>query len=93
MPVSVFGQVPRDQREQELDYFLSKQYNSIGLRIQKKLIGVEQQFSSNYANLITNPNNLATNQLNSNSFLSNSSASMQNSNNNNQNNQLQAPTK
>jgi hypothetical protein len=29
--------VPREQREQELEYFLNKQYNDLGLRIKSKL--------------------------------------------------------
>ncbi len=44
LPVDGFGQVPRDQRQQELEYFLNKQYNSIGLRLQSKLISIEKQF-------------------------------------------------
>lgn len=47
MPVSLFGQVPRDQREQELEYFINKQYNTLGLKIQNKLVNFEQQFSQN----------------------------------------------
>lgn len=42
LPVSSFGQVPRDQRQQELEFFLNKQYNSIGLKLQQKLISVEK---------------------------------------------------
>lgn len=38
MPVSAFGQVSRNQREQELAYFQSKQLNTLGLKIQTKLI-------------------------------------------------------
>jgi hypothetical protein len=45
LPVSTFGQVPRDQRQQELEYFLNKQYNAIGLRIQQKLISVDRHFN------------------------------------------------
>ena len=45
LPVSTFGQVPRDQRQQELEYFLSKQYNATGLRIQQKLISVDRHFN------------------------------------------------
>ncbi len=29
--------MPREQREQELEYFLNKQYNDLGLRIKSKL--------------------------------------------------------
>ncbi len=66
MPVSIYGQVPRDQREQELEYFLSKQYNSIGLRIQNKILALDQQQQQSNSNKLT-----------SGSFLSNSSASFQ----------------
>ena len=44
-PVAIFGQVPRFQREQELEFFLSKQSNTLGLRIQNKLSAIDQQFS------------------------------------------------
>ena len=43
LPVSQLGPVSRDQREQELDYFLTKQYNELGMRIQTKLNNVQQQ--------------------------------------------------
>ena len=79
MPVSIFGQVPRDQREQELEYFLSKQYNTIGLKIQNKLNYIEQQFNPNTTNQANN------NQLNSNSFISASTTSLQNKDQNNMN--------
>jgi hypothetical protein len=45
LPVGGFGQVPRDQRQQELEYYLSKKYNSIGLRLQTKLNSIERQFT------------------------------------------------
>lgn len=47
MPVSLFGQVSRDQREQELEYFINKQYNTLGMKIQNKLATIDQQFSPN----------------------------------------------
>ncbi len=46
MPVSTFGQVPRDVSQKELEYFLNKQYNTIGIRLQEKLLSVEKHFSS-----------------------------------------------
>jgi hypothetical protein len=74
LPVSIFGQVPRDQREQELEFFLSKQYNSVGLRIQNKLIMIDQQFG--VAQQSSQPSITANNgnQFSSNSFVSETSA-------------------
>lgn len=46
LPVGSFGQVTRDQRQQELEYYLNKQYNSIGIRLQIKLNSIEKQFLS-----------------------------------------------
>ena len=46
LPVSTYGQVPRDQRQKELEHFMNKQYNTIGLRIQQKLISVEKILNS-----------------------------------------------
>ena len=46
LPVGAFGQVTRDQRQQELEYFLNKQYNSIGIRLQSKLNSIEKQFQA-----------------------------------------------
>ena len=76
MPVSIFGQVPRDQREQELEFFLSKQYNTVGLRIQNKLNIMEAQFSQSNISI----NNPPAAQFISNSFMSNSSASLNGNN-------------
>ena len=56
-PVALFGQVPRFQREQELEYFLSKQCNSLGIRIQNKLISVENNFLMNQALTMNEANN------------------------------------
>ena len=53
MPVSMFGQVSRDQREQELEYFINKQYNNLGMKIQNKLAMVDQQYSPNPSIMIT----------------------------------------
>ena len=50
MPVSAFGQAPRDQREQELEYFLSKQNNTVGLKLNKKLYALDQQVTAAAAN-------------------------------------------
>ena len=44
LPVGGFGQVSRDHRQQELEYYLNKQYNSIGLQLQTKLNSIEKQF-------------------------------------------------
>jgi hypothetical protein len=38
LPVSSHGPVQREQREQELEYFLNKQYNDLGLCIKTKLV-------------------------------------------------------
>jgi hypothetical protein len=43
-PVSLFGQISRNQREQELEHFINKQYNTFGLRMQNKLNAIAQQF-------------------------------------------------
>ena len=59
--MSGFGQVPRDQRQQELEYFLNKQYNSIGLRLQTKLVSIEKQFQN--TNNIAASNNEVTNTI------------------------------
>ena len=37
LPASLDGPVPREQRKQELEYFLNKQYNDLGLRIKNKI--------------------------------------------------------
>jgi hypothetical protein len=37
LPVSTDGPVLREQREQELEYFLNKQYNELGLKIKTKI--------------------------------------------------------
>ena len=66
--VSIFGQIPRNQREQELEYFINKQYNSFGIRIQNKLNAVDQQFQLNQQQ--SNQNN---NINNNNAILPNSS--------------------
>lgn len=41
---SLFGQVERDRREQELEYFLGKQNNAIGNKIQNRFVSVEKQY-------------------------------------------------
>jgi hypothetical protein len=64
LPVSIFGQVPRDQREQELEFFLSKQYNSVGLRIQNKLNIIDQQFGGSQATLASSNSIAAINSNN-----------------------------
>ena len=46
LPVSTFGQVPRDQRQKELEFFLNKQYNTIGLKIQNRINSVEKQLQT-----------------------------------------------
>ena len=55
--------MPRFQREQELEYYLSKQSNSLGLRIQNKLAAIDQQFSLQNTNQIMNEstNSISTN--------------------------------
>lgn len=66
MPVSMFGQISRDQREQELEYFINKQYNTLGMKIQNKLAMVDQQYSPNPTIMITSakPMNSASQQQN-----------------------------
>ncbi|CAF0716214.1 unnamed protein product [Brachionus calyciflorus] len=66
MPVSLYGQVSRDQREQELEFFINKQYNTIGMKIQNKLASVDQQFSPNPTISINSakPSNSASQQQN-----------------------------
>lgn len=41
------GPVPREQREQELEYFLNKQSNELGLRIKSKLSLLQSGNDSN----------------------------------------------
>ena len=60
-PVALFGQVPRFQREQELEYFLSKQCNGLGIRIQNKLISVDNNMLMNQALSMNEPNNIINN--------------------------------
>lgn len=36
----------RDHRQQELEYYLNKQYNSIGLQLQTKMNSIEKQFKN-----------------------------------------------
>jgi hypothetical protein len=48
--VSLFGQTSRNQREQELEYFINKHYNSYGIRLQTKLNAIDQQFQINNSN-------------------------------------------
>ena len=55
-----FGQVPRDQRSQELEYYLNKQYNSIGLRLQTKLNSIEKQFTIQDTDTEVSPNSTNT---------------------------------
>ena len=38
--------MPRDQRQKELEYYLKKQYNTIGLKLQNRLNSVDKQFQS-----------------------------------------------
>ena len=47
VPVSIFGQISRNQREHELEYHLNKQFNTVGIRVQNKFLAVEQQFNNN----------------------------------------------
>lgn len=58
-PVALFGQVPRFQREQELEYFLSKQCNSMGIRLQSRIVAVENNFVTNQEDLGQNTTNEA----------------------------------
>ena len=81
-PVALFGQVPRFQREQELEYFLSKQCNSLGIRIQNKLLSVENHFLINQALNLNEPN--AAN-INNNNINTNQSQSLNNNSTNNNN--------
>ena len=46
LPVSAFGQVARYQREQELEYYLSKQYNRLGMRVHTRLNAFDEQFGA-----------------------------------------------
>lgn len=41
---SLFGQVERDRREQELEYFLGKQNNAIGHKIQNRFVSIDKQY-------------------------------------------------
>ncbi len=88
MPVSALGQVSRNQREQELAYFQSKQLNTLGLKIQTKLIEnqTESQLiaSGNFKTNLSfslNPASTTNNQPNSNLDLLNSSQTIQMSSN------------
>ncbi len=69
--VSIFGQIHRNQREQELEYFINKQYNSFGIRIQNKLNAVDQQFHQQQS--LPSSQNSNNNQSNNPVPLSNSS--------------------
>ncbi len=51
--VSLFGQISRNQREQELEYFINKHYNAFGIRLQTKLNAIDQQFQTNSTNQLT----------------------------------------
>ncbi len=52
--VSLFGQISRNQREQELEYFINKHYNSFGIRLQTKLNAIDQQFQNSQQSVSTN---------------------------------------
>ncbi len=43
LPVSIHGPVAREQREQELEYYLNKQYNELGLRIKTKISQIQTE--------------------------------------------------
>ncbi|XP_041366512.1 cilia- and flagella-associated protein 221-like [Gigantopelta aegis] len=45
IPVGVDGPVPREKREQELDYFLTKKYNRLGSKFQSKIQSLNRQIS------------------------------------------------
>lgn len=47
IPVGAFGPVPREKREEELEYFMTKRYNRLGAKIESKV--------NTLTNLITDP--------------------------------------
>ncbi|XP_062604429.1 cilia- and flagella-associated protein 221-like isoform X2 [Saccostrea cucullata] len=48
IPVSTYGPVPREKREEELEFFMTKKYNRLGSKIQSK--------NTTLSNSVTDPN-------------------------------------
>lgn len=48
IPVSSYGPVPREKREEELEFFMNKKYNRLGTKLQNR--------TNNLNSLITDPN-------------------------------------